>query len=91
MLYQLLGTAYSGINEFEKAKSSFLRAIGLDRRSVDSYYHLGLLYDKEGNKREAKKYFDSALEYCYEDAKSHEEIIKKIISKLNSIEEKVIK
>ena len=54
-----LGVIYYNDNQFDKAKAEFLRAIGLDGNYSNARYLLGLIYDKEGDKKGAILQFES--------------------------------
>ena len=54
-----LGVIYYNDNQFDKAKAEFLRAISLDGNYSNARYLLGLIYDKEGDKKGAILQFES--------------------------------
>ena len=47
-LHFALGTSYDGLNDFEKAESSYSKAISLDPNFFDAWYNLGALYFNTG-------------------------------------------
>jgi len=53
-----LGLIYYNDNQFDKAGEEFQRAIGLDGNYSNARYFLGLIYDREGNKKEAISQFE---------------------------------
>ncbi|MBD3282386.1 MAG: tetratricopeptide repeat protein [Candidatus Portnoybacteria bacterium] len=52
-----LGVLYYKAEEYQKAKSEFIRAVALDPDYSNARYFLGLLYDREGDKESALDQF----------------------------------
>ncbi|MFH1451529.1 MAG: tetratricopeptide repeat protein, partial [bacterium] len=57
-----LGMAYREKKEIEKAKEELERAVSLNANYSNARYFLGLIYDAEGNKKEALAQFEKVLE-----------------------------
>lgn len=56
-----LGQVYFYTNQFERAIDAFKQALSIEDDLIDSYYHLGLLYENI-DKLIAKKYFAKAFD-----------------------------
>ncbi|MDP2864074.1 MAG: tetratricopeptide repeat protein [bacterium] len=53
-----LGLIYYNDNQFDLAKEEFKRAIQLDENYSNARYFLGLIYDRQGNKKDAISQFE---------------------------------
>jgi len=56
-----LGYLYAKTGENEKAISSYLKALELDKNDANIYHNLSLLYDKTGQKKKASQYLSKAV------------------------------
>ena len=57
----LLGLAYFKIQQFDLAKTFFLKVINLNKNNEDAYTMLGDCYEKFGDLGQAKNYYDQSL------------------------------
>jgi tetratricopeptide (TPR) repeat protein len=62
LTYNILAKAYLANNEFDLAHKSIDKAINTDPEFAQNYYTLALIYQREGNLEEAKKYFTLAAD-----------------------------
>ncbi len=56
-----LATEYNSLNDIEKAFSYYLKLINEHPNYVGTYYHLGKLYEKEGNKEKAIDIYQNGI------------------------------
>ncbi|MCL4536345.1 MAG: tetratricopeptide repeat protein [Nitrospirae bacterium] len=56
-----LGLVYLHLEEFEKAKDLFLRAVSIDSEFSEAYNHLGVTYSRRGQWTESIEAFKKAL------------------------------
>ena len=56
-----LATEYNSLNDKEKAFSYYLRLINEHPNYVGTYYHLGKLYEKEGEKDKAIEIYQKGI------------------------------
>lgn len=57
-----LGLLYYNNNQLDKAKDEFIRAVSYDPNYSNARYFLGLIYDRQGNKKEAILQFERIAE-----------------------------
>jgi len=74
-----LGVLYYRTEQYNKAKSEFIRAITLDDNFSNARYFLGLIYDREGNKEDAIDQFERIAQLNPDN-----EQVKQIIENLKS-------
>ena len=74
-----LGVLYYNDNQLDKAKDELKRAVGLDPKYSNARYFLGLIYDREENKKEAILQFEEIEKFNPDNQE-----IKKILSNLRA-------
>nr|MBF0220768.1 tetratricopeptide repeat protein [Desulfobulbaceae bacterium] len=73
-LFYLLSVAYSRIDQIDKAIASLQKAIELDPEESKYYQHLGFLYERTGNHKEAATCFSRVMELEEADVEDEDEL-----------------
>ena len=60
--YNLLGWAFASYGDYEKAKDSLIKALGLNPHLASAYLNLGWMYEKKSMPHIAKEYYKKAYE-----------------------------
>ena len=74
-----LGVLYYKSSQFEKAKAAFIQAIVLDTNFSNARYLLGLLYDREDNKKAAIEQFEKI-----DELNPDNDLVKQILANLRA-------
>lgn len=61
MMYNDIGMKYVNDNELDKAMEEFFLALRCDSNSVNAIGNMGVVYQKKGDKKKAKYYYQKAL------------------------------
>ena len=83
MALDQIGCAYVGINENEKAKEYFYKAIDIKNDYLDPWFNLGYVYAQESDYDKADNHFNRYLE-IRNSFKEHKEWVGLILNNLNS-------
>ena len=70
--YDLIGAAYTKLNQLEPARQAFQKSLSFDAHDSTAYENLGVLELNAGNRAAAAKYFAEALWLVPESAVSRE-------------------
>jgi len=70
--YDLIGAAYTKLNQLDQARQAFLKSLSFDAHDSTAYENLGVLELNAGNRAAAGKYFAEALWLVPESAVSRE-------------------
>jgi tetratricopeptide (TPR) repeat protein len=70
-LIHALALEYAKVEDFEQAKFYFEKNIALDNKYVATYYHLGKLYEKNGQEQEAINIYHAGMQVAQEVGDKH--------------------
>jgi tetratricopeptide (TPR) repeat protein len=78
-LYLTLGYLYNTTKQYEKAITSYLKALELNKKDVNLYHNISYLYEKIGQQKKADEYLEKAVEINSGDTKSLLELADRLI------------
>ncbi|MCL1853732.1 MAG: tetratricopeptide repeat protein [Peptococcaceae bacterium] len=67
-VYLSKGIAYANLEDFEKARTEFEKALKIDKKEGIVYFHLGNIEMLQGHKAKGFEYYNNAMAYGYDDA-----------------------
>lgn len=67
-VYITKGVAYANMDDFEKAKAEFEKALKVNKKEGVVYFHLGNIEMLTGNKGKGMEYYNNAIAYGFDDA-----------------------